>query len=85
MTGRRDNVTSITLRQVYLMSTFLIRFATSQSSSYHFSLRLWVDPVSFSTFKIVKIPGIELPTSWLLVTHANHSTNEAVILLQVIL
>ena len=34
ITVRRDNVISIMLRQVYFMSTFLIRPATSQSSSY---------------------------------------------------
>ena len=34
MTARRDNVISITLRQVYLMSIFLIRSGTFQSSSF---------------------------------------------------
>ena len=78
--ARRDNVISITLHQVYLMSTFLIRFTASQSSSYPIVLTRLGGPLSRPNphLKFVEVPGIEPTTPWTVVRHANHYTNEAV-------
>ena len=62
------------------MSTFLIRSATSQSSSYIIVLTRLDGPRSrpYPHLKFVEVPGIESATSWSVVRHADHYTNEAV-------
>ena len=66
------------------MSTFLIRSATSPSSSYPIvltrlgGLRSRPNP----HLKFVEVPGIEPATSWSIVRHADPYTNEAVYLVK---
>ena len=62
------------------MLTFLIRYTTSQSSSYPIVLTRLGRPRSRPNpqFKIVKAPGIEPATSWLVARHADPHINEVV-------
>jgi len=55
------------------MSTFLIRSATSQSSSYPIVLTRLAEPLSRPNphLKFVEVLGIESATSWLVVRHAD--------------
>ena len=63
------------------MSTFLIRSATSLSSSYPIVLTRLGGPRSTSNphLKFVEVPGIEPATSWSVVGHANHYTKGIIV------
>ena len=77
MVARRDNVISITLRRL-IMSTFLIRSATSQSSSHPIVLMRLGGPRSRHNpkFKIVEVPEIKPAIFWAVVRHAEPYTNQ---------
>ena len=57
-----------------IMSTFLIRSATFQSSSYPIFLTRLGGPRSRPNphLRLVEVPGIEPASSWSVVRHANH-------------
>ena len=61
------------------MFPFFIRFATYQPKTYHVVLRRLNAPLSREKliFKIVKLPGIESATYWLVLTYTETRTLRA--------
>ena len=84
-TDGSDNVISITLRQVHSLPTFLNKSATPQSSKLaNCPHEAGCIPFqTYSTFKIVEVPGIKHATSWLVIRHTDFSANEVVIITQI--
>jgi hypothetical protein len=67
-----------------LMFTFLIRCATSQSSSYLVALTTLGESRSRSNILLILLKcGIKPATSWLVVRHASYSPNEAVLIVPI--